>query len=120
MLITYTLLAAITAASFQVTGAFELVTALVAFQCAMFYWYMANLMSGLSQTALNPNVNVYSLLGKAGINITAVIFVFNSDYAAYAYLAVPMIAIATYTNVLCILLKYEVIDIRDKDDEDEE
>lgn len=116
MLVFYTTLAAIMAASFQLPYSVEVLAVMISLTSVAFYYSMGQLLVGLSASNLNPQANMQKMLMTFFVNATGVAFLFTTPYIQVAYIAIPWMAIALYANTLVMLIKLEVLDIRDKDE----
>lgn len=116
MLIFYTTLAAVMAASFQLPYSAEALVVMISLTGIAFYYSMGQLLVGLAASNLNPQASMQKMLMTLFVNATGVAFLFTTPYVQVAYIAIPWMAIALYANGLVMLIKLEVLDIRDKDE----
>jgi len=115
MLISGICLVAILATSFNIQGGQEVLALVVSGVAAMFYGLMCRLMVGLSQAELNHDADIHKMLMSYSIQVTSVAIVFMGPYYQIALVAMPWIAIATFSNTLSVLAKFGYLEIHDRD-----
>lgn len=118
MILTFSLLVAIAATSLHVPYGIESIAILLSILSVMFYWGLAKLFTGLAEANLNPDVNVHRMLMTFMTHFTAAAFLWLNGYQEVALVAAPWIAISAYMNVLVLLIKAQVVAIREKDDDE--
>jgi hypothetical protein len=116
MLISGICVVAILATSFNVQGSQEVLALMVAFIASMFYGLIARLMVGLSQAELNHNVDLQRMLTSYFVQVTSVVLVVMGPYSYIAYMAIPWIGVATFSNTLSVLAKFGYLEIHDRNE----
>lgn len=113
--IKYIGLVTILAASFKVEGAIELASFILAALAIMFYFLSFQVFAGLSQTSILKDFDVLRMITVYMINVTMIIGVFMSPYSYVAIFALPWMIIQTLINTLSVLVKYDIVGIRESD-----
>lgn len=108
-------LVTILAASYNVEGAIELASFILAGLSVMFYVLAFQLFAGLSKTSILKEFDLSKMILGYMINITMLIGIFMSPYSYVAIFALPWIIIQTLINGLSVLVKYEIIGIWEND-----
>lgn len=104
------------AASFQVPYAIDILAGTTLGLSALFYFELGLLLCGLTESRLNPEINIASAIGSFAIHSVAFLFLFFNGYAFAAMFVLPWILFILATNGMAILVKYEIVTIRNKDD----
>lgn len=87
----------------------------------MFYWLMFGLLSGLKASGINPEMDTPTTWTSRIIQTGATIVLFmtwDPYYQAIAIFTLPWIVINIVTDALATLVKWEILDITSKEDED--
>lgn len=109
-------LAAIMAASFQVPYALDFLAGTLLGLSVIFYWEICSLLCGLSESKINGDVDTTKVLATTAIYPVGITFLFFYGYGLFAMFALPWVIFMIYTNAMALLVKYEVVTIRNKDD----
>jgi hypothetical protein len=107
--------AAALAAAYGVEGAIELTAIALAMLASMFYFLTTRLFIGLSQASLVKDVDVLYMSMVYMIYVTMAALVFISPYSYVAFIALPWLVIQGIANTMSVLLKLDIIDIRDSE-----
>lgn len=113
--IKYIGLVTIVAASFKVEGAIELASFILAALSIIFYGLAFQVFAGLSKTAILKDFDLPRMITAYMINVTMLIGVFMSPYSYVAIFALPWMIIQTLINTLSVLVKYDIVGIREND-----
>lgn len=105
--------AAVLAAAYGVEGAIEVTAVFLAVLASMFYFVATRLFIGLSQAMLTKDVDVLYMTMTYMIYITMAALVFVSPYSYVVFIALPWLVIQGIANTMSVLLKLDIIDIRD-------
>jgi hypothetical protein len=91
------------------------------FFAVMFYWLCFGLLSGLKTSGINPEMDTPGAWTNRIVQTgaTAVLFLsWDPVYQAIAIFTLPWIIINIFTDILATLVKWEIVDITDKEEED--
>jgi hypothetical protein len=114
----YIVLAAVVAASFNVPYSIEALALFVCINAIDFYYILSRVFVGIAGSTLNVGADIQKMLGFLFVNATAVSFVYVSEYSQIAYIAIPWISILLYTNILVLLVRLNVIGIKNSDEDE--
>jgi hypothetical protein len=115
--IKYIGLITIVAASYKVEGAIELASFILAALAIIFYALSFQVFAGISKTSILKDFDVLRMITVYMINVTMMIGVFMSPYSYVAIFALPWIMIQTMINTLSLLVKYDIVGIRESDED---
>ena len=85
---------------------------------AFFYYMVFGLLSGLSRSGLNEDIDIQDMLITrivTGLSLTILIMTGQPIYWVIAALAMPWYVTNILTDIFAILVKYEVLEITDKE-----
>ena len=83
-----------------------------------FYYMVFGLLSGLSRSGLNEDIDVQDMLITrivTGLSLTILIMTWQPVYWVIAALAMPWYITNILTDIFAILVKYQVLEITDKE-----
>jgi hypothetical protein len=117
-LFVYVVLAAVVVASFNVPYSIEALALFVCFNAVDFYYTLSKVFIGIAESSLNVGADIQKMLGFFFVNATGVSFLYLSEYSQIAYIALPWISILLYTNILVLLVRLNVIGIKNSDEDE--
>lgn len=92
------------------------------FFAIMFYWLCFGLLSGLKVSSINTEMDTPGAWTTRIVQTgaTAVLFLsWDPVYQAIAIFSLPWIIVNIFTDILATLVKWEIVDIAIKDDDEE-
>lgn len=107
----------------SMTWAYPILAAVHVIFSIMFYWLCLNLLSGLSSSGINADIDIPEAWTSTIIHIAGTAFLFltwDPMYQAIAIFTVPWVMINIFTNILATFVKWEIIDIKISEEDDEE
>lgn len=95
------------------------IATLTTLYCLLFYWTMFEVTSGLMTSKINVNIEVTEAWTSRVIQMgmVSVLFIVSGDfnYQIVAAFAIPWLAINTSTDTFATLVKWEILEIQDKE-----
>lgn len=85
---------------------------------AFFYYMVFGLLSGISRSALSEDIDIQDMLINRiviGLSLTILIMTGQPIYWVIAALSMPWYVTNILTDIFAILVKYEVLEITDKE-----
>jgi hypothetical protein len=87
------------------------------FFASLFYWLCFSLIVGTKKTDLYTEFHVADIATLRVIQIALVVFLWVTGYGYHAMFTLPWTIIMTMTDILTILVKWEIIEYTNRDEE---
>jgi hypothetical protein len=110
----YLAVAVVLAATYKLPYSVEAAAAILSFFATTFYVMTFRLFTGLNNAQLSDDVDILKVITIYMIYISLGAIVFLSQYQYIAFFALPWLGIQLLINALSILVKLDIIGIKNK------